>query len=697
MSRSFSVWRLIGYGVAAAAVVSLGAVGVYVAWQRALHPPLPPLERQWDALVSVLAGDGEAGVRDGDADHARFAEPFGIAVTADGTLYVSDAGDAQGVRRITRDGAVSTVARGFNTPSGVAVDPSGNLYVADTGNHVIKRVTPAGEISIVAGDGRPGYADGPAVRARFNGPIGVAVDEKGRVIVADTYNDRIRRVDADGMVRTIAGSADTGSVDGPADQAQFNTPCGVAVGRDGSIYVADTGNDAIRRIAPDGTVGTVDLGSGESLFHPLAIAADGGTLFVTGENNRVVEVTPSGGARTVAGSRAGFADGTGPGARFRAPSGIAVVAPGRLVVADTRNRLVRLVAAASQQEQRIPASPWIAPAFDADAFNLLPLLWPLEPMVEPLEITGTMGEPRGGEGSERFHAGVDIRGERGTSVYAVRDGVVSSPIAVSAFETLNESVRIGSLAYVHVRVGRRSVREVIDPSKFVAGFDERGRLSHVRIRRGTRFTTGEQIGTLNAFNHAHLNIGWPGEEYNPLQFRLVHFEDTVPPTIAPAGVGLFTESGEPITRREGGRLVISGRVQVVVDAWDQANGNAPRRRLGLYALGYQVLDSDGRPAAGFEMPKQTIFFDRFAADDEAARVVFAAGSGIPFYGNRRSRFLYAVTNTFRHGVAARATWDSSSLAPGHYILRVIAADVRGNVAVANRDLPISVVPANGHD
>jgi hypothetical protein len=218
---------------------------------------------------------------------------------------------------------------------------------------------------------------------------------------------------------------------------------------------------------------------------------------------------------------------------------------------------------------------------------------------------------------------------------------------------------------------------------------------HVRVKRGARFTTGEAIGTANAFNHVHLNVGWPGEEFNPLLFRLVQFEDSIPPTIARAGVRLFREDGQPITDRKRGRLVVQGRVRVVVDAWDQVDGNEKRRRLGLYKLGYEVLTRNGGRAPGFEKPRATLSFDRLAPGSDAARLVYAAGSGIPFYGRRSTRLLYVVTNTLGAGVASPGVWDTSQLPPGDYTLRVLAADTRGNLASVNRDVAVTVVPAGG--
>jgi hypothetical protein len=213
----------------------------------------------------------------------------------------------------------------------------------------------------------------------------------------------------------------------------------------------------------------------------------------------------------------------------------------------------------------------------------------------------------------------------------------------------------------------------------------------MRVKRGARFLTGERVGTVNAFNHVHVNVGWPGEEYNPLLFRLVQFEDTVPPTIPPGGIRLYDSDGQALARRVKGRLVISGPVQIVVEAWDQVNGNRPNRRLGLFSLGYQVLHKDGSPAPGYEQPLETLRFDRLGADGQAPRLVYAPGSGIPFYGERRTRFLYIVTNTLREGVAREGVWDTAQLPPGDYTLRVHAADIHGNVARARRDVAVTIL------
>ncbi|MCA1562276.1 MAG: gluconolaconase [Acidobacteria bacterium] len=687
-------------------VVIVAGVAGFVVWRWILQPQ-DPLEADWVAVAAVLAGDGTAGMRDGDAARARFSDPFGVAASEDGTIYVADAGDAQRVRRITPNGVVSTLAGGdegyadgsgaaaqFSSPSGLAIARDGTVYVADTGNNAIRRITRDGVVSTAAGDRAAGHRDGTGHKARFNGPVGIAVNTAGQVIVADTYNDRIRVIQQDGTVVTVAGSGQPGSMDGESSEARFHTPCGAAVDAVGNIYVADTGNGAVRMISPAGVVSTIGPMPEDGLLRPTGIAVSGaGLVYVTDDRGRIVEIAPGVSVRTLAGSRPGFADGSGLDARFRNLAGLALASPGRLVVTDPRNALVRLVAARSRLDLQRPVSPRLNPGFDAEAFAWQPLLWPIDPIDGPVEVTGTLGEARGGDGAERFHAGVDVHAPEGTPVRAIRGGVVTNPVATAEFGTLNESVRIGPVTYVHLRVGRERRNELLDPMRFVPTYDEMGRMVSIRVKRGARFTTGEAIGTVNAFNHVHLNIGWPGEEHNPLRFRLVQFEDTLPPTIARGGIRLLGEDGQPIGARKKGRLVVGGRVQVIVDAWDRVNGNKPRRRLGLYQLGYQVLNRDGSPAPGFEAPRETIRFDRLAPEPAAPRVVYASGSGIPFFGRRVTRFLYVVTNTLREGIASAGTWDTSTLPPGDYTLRILAADIRGNQAVTNRDVAVTILPA----
>jgi DNA-binding beta-propeller fold protein YncE len=208
-------------------------------------------------VVTALAGTGVPGNL--SADPPQFSSPAGVAVDSSGTVYVADSGN-HAIRKITPAGVVTTLAgtgasgtiaanpARFNTPSGVAVDSNGNVYVADSGNHAIRRITAAGVVTTLAGDGTAGSGDTANAPVRFNGPTGVAVDGAGNVYVADTQNDTIRKITSGGVVTTFAGQA--GSVFSADGAVRFNVPAGVAVDSNGTVYVADTNTNTIRRSLP---------------------------------------------------------------------------------------------------------------------------------------------------------------------------------------------------------------------------------------------------------------------------------------------------------------------------------------------------------------------------------------------------------------------------------------------------------------
>ena len=225
-------------------------------------------------IVSTLAGTaGTAGSANGTGAAALFNNPSGVATDSSGNVYVADTNN-QTIRKVTPAGVVSTVAgspgvlgstdatgsaASFRYPNGLASDSSGNLYVADTGNNTIRKITPAGVVSTLAGTpGVAGFADGTGAAASFNGPAAVALDTLGNLYVADYYNNTIRKVSAAGVVSTIAGSAPFwGAVDDTGSAARFNGPQALVVDAVGNVYVADTNNDTVRKITPAGVVSTV--------------------------------------------------------------------------------------------------------------------------------------------------------------------------------------------------------------------------------------------------------------------------------------------------------------------------------------------------------------------------------------------------------------------------------------------------------
>ncbi|MCX7680782.1 MAG: NHL repeat-containing protein [Anaerolineae bacterium] len=247
--------------------VALAPSGVlYIADSVAEDPhPLRLRLLTLDGMVTTLAGSLEAGYKDGSGTGARFRSPAGIAVDAQGNIYVADTNNHR-IRRVSPTGEVTTLAGSpnpgyvagyadgsaaearFQHPRSVAVDAQGNVYVADAGNNCIRKITPDGQVTTFAGSREPGYVDGKGTEARFNSPSGIAVDAQGNVYVADTANHRVRKITPDGMVTTLAGSGQPGNADGPATEAQFRAPEGVAVDAKGNVYVADTGNHRVRKI-----------------------------------------------------------------------------------------------------------------------------------------------------------------------------------------------------------------------------------------------------------------------------------------------------------------------------------------------------------------------------------------------------------------------------------------------------------------
>ena len=686
-----------------------------------------PTPLGWRATVNTLAGDGAPGVRDdARSSSAGFADPFGLAVGADGMLYVSDGGESNRIRRLAPDGAVTTLAGGaegfadgagaaasFNTPSGLAIDVEGNLYVADTGNNRVRKVTPDGRVTTVAGEGAAGHADGPAAAARFDAPVGVAVDRRGNVYVADTYNDRVRKITPDGQVTTVAGAGRPGYADGHANDALFDTPCALVAGEDGTLIVADTGNNRLRKITADGKVTTLpvnyhDDSSSTGLYDPVGLAlTHDGFLYVTEmDSSRVTQVAPDGAARVIAGGGPGYADGDGlQGARFNQPAGLALARGGALYVADGANYLVRKLSPLNSNADDALADDLVAVVNQHAVSEPLPrltpatlgeqsLLWPLDPQERPHEVAATVGEVRGSydtdDSRHHLHSGLDVFGAYGDTVRAVRAEKVAAPLANWGFGGLNEGLRVGIMSYIHMHVGRDKDANAFDDPRFVALRGDDGKTARVRVRRGTRFRTGDALGTVNRMYHVHMNVGPPGAQVNPLAFAPVGFTDGVPPSIERDGVQLFDESGARLDAKRDGRLVVRGRVRVVVEAHDRADMNPQRRRLGLYRLGYQILTPDLAPAPGFEEPRVNIEFNRLPPEQEATKIAYADQSGITVYGSAATRFLYEVTNTVRDGRAARGHWDASALPPGDYVLRIVAADYNGNEAAEGRDVPVRV-------
>lgn len=615
----------------------------------------------------------------------EFGEPFGIAVKNE-EIYVSD-GENGKVFKVSKDGHFETLTDQLDTPSQIAFDKNGDLIVADSGTHTIKKIKASGEVEPVAGvENQPGFADGGAGQALFNAPIGVAVAEN-KIYVADTYNDKIRLIE-NGQVSTVAGS-EKGFSDGTGDQAKFDTPNGLAVWQDGGVVVADTGNRRLRVIEPDGNVWTL-AGSGVSnlkdgflqdseFVHPIAVAVDRfGAVFVTDGNAvRVIGRRTFPMVETVSDDRRGYSDGNPLNARFNRPSGLATDADGNLFVADSENQTVR-VFSGEELGKEISEEKLKKLRYQPEEFRrLAEARWSYDPPANPREIAGTLGEIRGeikeiGD-TARFHNGLDIVGGYGETARFIRDEKNLNPFAAQNFDTLRELLRMPTLGYIHIRLGRDKDDKTFDDRRFLFSRDAEGKLNGVRVPRGARFKAGEAVGTLNPMNHVHLIAGRSGAEMNALDALILPgASDTRTPTIEK--VSLFDENWREIeTDADGARINLGGKIRVTARAYDQMDGNSDRRRLGVYKIGYQILQT-GMPL--FE-PKWTISFEKMP-DAEAVNFVYAPGSQSGATGE--TVFNYIATNEVDGDFYKENFLDLSGLENGYYVLRVFAADFFGNTA-----------------
>jgi len=259
-----------------------------------------------DGTVSTFAGTGAQGNNDGAGISATFSLPFGIAIDKDGNLYVSDFG-TNNIRKITPAGIVSTLAGSiygttgsddgagtaatFNHPVGVATDVNSNIYVADAGNNKIRKITPGGTVTTLAGSGASGAADATGVLASFNQPLSIVTDANANLYVSEEGNYKIRKITPSSDVTTFAGSGISGSADGTAKTASFNFPVGMVIDPAGDLIVTDNNNGTIRLITQAGITATLagngnktsidGIGYGASLDNPLGITMDkNGVMYV---------------------------------------------------------------------------------------------------------------------------------------------------------------------------------------------------------------------------------------------------------------------------------------------------------------------------------------------------------------------------------------------------------------------------------
>jgi sugar lactone lactonase YvrE len=348
----------------------LGNVLILTSCQKPFSIPVPPnIVDSTGGKVTTLAGSGYVGSANDSATAASFNKPYSVAVDPAGNVYVGDAGNNL-VRKISPLGEVTTLAgsgnqgskngpdtaASFFSPKGVTLDVSGNVYVADWGNHLIRKISPAGEVTTFAGSGMQGFANGQDTSTSFKFPQGVAIDAAGNLYVGDSGNELIRKISPSGLVTTLAGSGSIGLSNGIGAGASFYNPIGIAVDAYGNVYIADTNNQVIRKITPSGTV-TTYAGNGDQGFangpaatasfnfpKGLAVDASGNVYVADTGNNLIRQISPSGEVTTVAGSGStGSDNGNVATATFNQPVSVAVDASGNLYVADYGNNLIRKI------------------------------------------------------------------------------------------------------------------------------------------------------------------------------------------------------------------------------------------------------------------------------------------------------------------------------------------------------------------
>ena len=309
---------------------------------------VPFTEGPFSFYVATVAGSGKKGRADGIGAEARFNWPTGVSAAGDGTLYVADYSNSL-IRRIDPSGSVTTLAGGsggfkdakgkdarflgpngvagyrdgaggearFGYPTGIAIDGKGVLYVADRMTHTIRKIAPGGVVTTLAGGGRAGFSDGTGEFSLLKEPVSVAASRDGILYVSDSGNNAIRKITPDGVITTLAGGKTAGYRDGAGMEASFSWPTGIAVDNNGNIYVCDSNNNKIRRITREGSTSTV-----------------AGTLL------------------------GGHSDGAGLRAGFNFPTGIALDRLGNIYVADSGNNRIRKITYGETQKAMKEPNPW---------------------------------------------------------------------------------------------------------------------------------------------------------------------------------------------------------------------------------------------------------------------------------------------------------------------------------------------------
>jgi sugar lactone lactonase YvrE len=307
--------------------------------------------------VSTVAGSGEEGLTNGSVRSATFTRPIGVAAGLHGEIYVADT--ANHVIRKIDAGVVTTFAgtgefavqdgdashASFEFPTGIAIDQRGNVLVSDSRSETVRMISPSGRVTTIAGSGEPGFLDGLGRVAKFSSPGGVAIASDGFIYIADEDNNAIRKVSPTGEVTTLAGNGKVGNADGLGGEATFNYPIDLSLDDLGNVFVLDQRNRLIRKISPGGVVTTFASTSSTEFEFAYGITSDkNNNLYVSYNSGIVRKVSSTGNFKAIAGpGLPGLVDGPTGVSRLAEPSGLATDRGGNIYVADFGNRVIRKV------------------------------------------------------------------------------------------------------------------------------------------------------------------------------------------------------------------------------------------------------------------------------------------------------------------------------------------------------------------
>ena len=470
-----------------------------------------------EPYIFTIAGTGEVGYG-GDgfpATEAQIHNPIGLAVDGEGNLYIGDVNNRR-VRKVDSTGTISTIAGhgdqassgegpatevGVSRPNGVAVDEAGDLYVSDRSNHRILKLDSTGMFTTVAGTGEEGFSGdgGPATEAQLNSPMGVAVDGAGDLYIADQYNHRIRKVDSNGTMTTVAGTEERGfSGDGgPATEAQLFFPFHATVDGSGNVYVADTSNYRIRRIDAEGVIttfaGTGEWGSSgdggpatEAQLTPRGLAVDGSGNVYVADGPRIRRIDAEGVITTIAGTgERGFGGDGGPAtkAQLAFTFGLALDGSGNLYVADTENQRIRVVRPPGGRNPVTHEFPQFANG-DSTVSDLVLVNVDTKTVTPVIRFYGSTGDPissdslvevtgdlqLAGDGALTVSAGIPPLGERTISTHG------QGALTTGSVRVVSDGYTGGVLRFDNMAVGVAGVAaaEPLNDALFPARREEGG-------------------------------------------------------------------------------------------------------------------------------------------------------------------------------------------------------------------------------